>query len=198
MPSDAYLNAVTLGAPERWDRPIFLQEYDPGWPELYRRERQKIAAALGDERITVEHVGSTSVPGLCAKPILDLLLLVEDPDAEDRYVPALERSGYRLRIREPDWYRHRMLKGVHPAVHLHVFSADCEEARRMLRFRDWLRSHPEDRERYARAKRQLARRTWAYVQHYADAKSEVISDILRRSDAGETARNPGETGGFPW
>ena len=179
MPSDEYLKSVTIGPLERLEGAVTLCEYDPAWPEQYLAQRQKIAAALAGERITVEHVGSTSVPGLCAKPILDILLLVEDAAREERYVPPLERAGYVLRIREPDWYQHRLLKGLRPPVNLHVFSAGCEEGRRMLSFRDWLRTHREDRERYAAAKRRLAQQTWRYVQNYADAKSQVVEEILR-------------------
>ena len=188
MPSEEYLKSVTIGAVERLDGTITLHAYDPSWPEQYQAELRKISRALQGERITVEHVGSTSVPGLCAKPILDILLLVEDAEAEERYVPALEGAGYVLRIREPDWYQHRLLKGFSPAVNLHVFSAGCEEAQRMLRFRDWLRSHEADREAYARAKRQLARQTWTYIQNYADAKSDVVAELFRHIQAagGET------------
>ncbi len=191
MPSDEYLQAVTIGTVEKLEGTIELREYDPTWPERYRAERKKIAEALQGENISVEHVGSTSVPGLCAKPILDILLLVEDSAAEERYVPALERAGYVLRVREPDWYQHRLLKGTYPAVNLHVFSAGCEEAQRMLDFRDWLRSCREDRERYACAKRRLARQTWTYVQHYADAKSQVVAEIFRHiRDGGWDERKP--------
>ena len=179
MQSDEYLKEVTIGAVEEQNGTITLHAYDPAWPEQYLAEQQKIVDALQGEAITVEHVGSTSVPGLCAKPVLDILLQVEDAGAEERYVPALERAGYVLRIREPDWYQHRMLKWDRPPVNLHVFSAGCAEAERMLRFRDWLRTHPEDRELYASVKRQLARQTWACVQHYADAKSQVVAEIFR-------------------
>lgn len=191
MPSDEYLQAVTIGTVEKLEGTIELREYDPAWPERYRAERKKIAEALQGENISVEHVGSTSVPGLCAKPILDILLLVEDSAAEERYVPALERAGYVLRVREPDWYQHRLLKGTYPAVNLHVFSAGCEEAQRMLDFRDWLRGCREDRERYACAKRRLDRQTWTYVQHYADAKSQVVAEIFRHiRDGGWDERKP--------
>lgn len=183
MPSEQYLQAVTIGAVERLDGGIVLQEYDPAWAQQYAAERRKIAAALAGMQITVEHVGSTSVPGLCAKPILDILLLVSDAAEEERYVPPLERMGYLLRIREPEWYQHRLMKGTHPAVNLHVFSAGCEEAGRMICFRDWLRSHGTDRERYAAEKRRLAQQTWAYVQNYADAKSEVIAEIFQHMQA---------------
>ena len=182
MPSNEYLKQVTIGPPEPLNGKILLEEYRPEWPALFQRERRRIRAALGREDAAVEHVGSTSVPGLCAKPILDLLLLVEDAADEAAYVPLLERAGYTLRIREPDWYQHRLLKGADPAVNLHVFSLGCEEADRMLRFRDWLRSHDADRDLYAAEKRRLAEQTWQYVQNYADAKSAVIAGIFRRID----------------
>ena len=178
MPSDEYLKSVTVGTVEKLNGQIILHEYNPSWPKQYLAEQQKIACALQGERISLEHVGSTSIPGLCAKPILDILLLVEDADAEARYVPALEAAGYVLRIREPDWYQHRLLKSSQPAVNLHVFSHGCTEARRMVCFRNWLRDHREDRERYAHVKRQLAQQAWTYVQNYADAKSQIIGEIF--------------------
>lgn len=183
MPSDAYLQAVTIGPVEKLDGPIVLRAYDPSWPAQYLAQRQKIVEVLRGQRIAVEHVGSTAVPGLCAKPILDILLLVEDAGLETQYVPALEQAGYVLRIREPDWYQHRLLKKAKPAVHLHVFSMGCVEAQRMLRFRDWLRRHPEDRTRYADAKRRLAGQKWTYMQNYADAKSEIVAEIFRHIQA---------------
>ena len=180
MPTDEYLQAVTIGTVEKLNGSITLYPYDPAWPEQFQREQAKIATALSGKRITIEHVGSTSVPGLCAKPILDILLLVEDAAAEEHYLPALEQAGYLLCIREPDWYQHRLLKGKNPQVNLHVFSADCEEAQRMLAFRDWLRTCRADRDRYAAEKRRLAGRQWAYVQDYADAKTAVVGEILER------------------
>lgn len=164
--AEEYLKQVTVGEVEAHGGPIRLCPYDPRWPERFRREAEKIRAALGDRALAVEHVGSTSVPGLCAKPILDILLLTA--------------AGYALRIREPDWFQHRMLRGTDPAVNLHVFSAGCPEAARMLAFRDWLRTCRADRDRYAAEKRRLAERQWAYVQDYADAKTAVVAEILER------------------
>ena len=182
--AEEYLRRVTVGELEVRDAPIELSPYDGAWPEGFRREEERIRAALGESALAVEHVGSTSVPGLCAKPILDLLLLVEDSAREEEYLPALTAAGYALRVREPEWFEHRMLRGRDPAVNLHVFSIGCPEAERMLRFRDWLRTHPEDRDRYAAAKEALARRRWRYVQDYADAKTEVVRGILARAEEG--------------
>jgi GrpB-like predicted nucleotidyltransferase (UPF0157 family) len=143
----------------------------------------RIEAALSDGVVGLEHVGSTSVPGLPAKPIVDVSLVVADPVDEAAYVPALEDAGFLLHLREPGWHQHRLLKGVDPAVNLHVFGPGCPEVERMLLFRDRLRAHPDERERYAQAKRRLAARTWAYVQDYADAKSEVVEAIIARAVA---------------
>lgn len=163
---------------------IQLAEYNPEWPMLFERESSRIRAALGDKVVQLEHVGSTSVVGLAAKPVIDILLTVADSTDEPSYVPALETSGYRLTIREPDWYEHRMFKGPDTNINLHTFSPGSPESRRMLLFRDWLRSHPVDRERYEQAKRELAAREWKYVQNYADAKSAVVEAIIARAEQG--------------
>jgi GrpB-like predicted nucleotidyltransferase (UPF0157 family) len=146
---------------------------------------------LGERVLRLEHVGSTSVPGLVAKPIIDILLVVADPADEAAYLPALERAGYVLRIREPDWYQHRVLKRGDPAVNLHVFGPGGQtEIDRMILFRDRLRSHPSDRDRYARTKISLAARTWHHVQYYADAKSEIIEHVLRAAQAAAPHHRP--------
>src|SRR5262249_6635141 len=115
--------------------------------------------------------------------IVDIVLVVPDSSDENAYVPSLEAAGYVLRIREPDWYEHRLFKGPDTNVNLHTFSEGCEEIDRMLAFRDWLRANDEDRERYERAKRELAAREWKYVQNYADAKTAVVQEILARANA---------------
>jgi GrpB-like predicted nucleotidyltransferase (UPF0157 family) len=177
------LRVVTIGEPEVLSGPILLVDYDPNWPELFEREAPRIRAALGTGALQLEHVGSTSVPGLAAKPIIDVLLVVADSADEQAYVPALEAAGYVLRIREPGWFEHRLFKGPDTNVNLHVFSSGCEETERMVRFRDWLRCNVADRELYDRAKRDLARRRWTYVQEYADAKTAVVEEILARAAA---------------
>lgn len=179
MATREYLEQVTIGNVAELSGYIELKEYDPGWTTLYEAERQKINNALNRDGIVIEHVGSTSVPGLCAKPIIDILLLVEDSSDEGSYVPELEKAGYAMRVREPDWYGHRMLKGMNPEVNLHVFTINCSEAQRMLDFRDWLRIHEADRNLYADTKRSLAQKKWRYLQDYADAKSEVVSEIFK-------------------
>lgn len=179
--TDADLQAITVGERKPHDAPIHLAEYDPRWPALFEREAARIRAALGDTAVRLEHTGSTSVPGLAAKPIIDITLIVPDSSDEASYVPQLEAVGYTLRIREPDWHQHRVLKGPDTDVNLHVFSVGSVELERMVGFRDWLRSHPEDRELYERTKRELAARTWRHIQHYADAKTAVVEEIMARA-----------------
>jgi GrpB-like predicted nucleotidyltransferase (UPF0157 family) len=133
----------------------------------------------------LEHVRSTSVPGLAAKPIIDMLLIVPDSSDEASYVPALENAGYVLRIREPEWHQHRLFKGPDANINLHVFSEGSSEIGRMLGFRDWLRTHDDDRLLYEQTKRDLATRTWKYVQNYADAKTEVVEQIVARAGLAE-------------
>ena len=174
---------MTINERPRHDGPIVLVEYDPKWVLRFEREAHRIRAALGTRALLLEHAGSTSVPGLVAKPIIDIVLAVPDSSNEDDYVPALEAEGYGLRIREPDWYEHRVLKKTDPSVNLHVFSADCPEIDRMLAFRDHLRSNEADRQLYERTKRELASQHWAYVQDYADAKSDVVEEIIARAVA---------------
>ena len=177
----AALDAVTIGGARRHDAPIVLVPYDEAWPRLFEREAIRIRAALGDRARLLEHAGSTSVPGLSAKPVIDIVLAVPDSSDEPAYVPDLEAAGYRLRLREPDWFEHRGFKGPDTEVNLHTFTEGSIEIRRMLAFRDRLRSHPDERTRYEAAKRDLAARTWAYVQDYADAKGTVIERIIGRA-----------------
>jgi len=175
------LRAVRIGELEPLTKPIELVEYDEEWPRLFAREAERIRGVLGAKALRIEHVGSTSVPALAAKPIIDIDLVVADSSDEDAYVPELEAAGYVLRIREPDWYEHRCFKGPDTNVNLHTFSAGCEEVERNLAFRDWLRTHDGDRDLYVSAKRELATREWKYVQNYADAKSAVVQEILVRA-----------------
>ncbi len=165
------------------DRPrlVQLHPYDPAWPAMFERERDIIVAALGDEAAQVDHTGSTSVPGLTAKPIIDITLSVRDIDDESTYLPQLEAAGYGFILREPDWFRHRLFQRPPRMVNLHVFEAGCSEVSAMTGFRDWLRTHPDDRELYERTKRELAERDWTEVQDYADAKTDVVTEIKRRA-----------------
>ena len=179
--TDAELQAITVGERTPHDAPITLLDYDPAWPALFEREERRIRTALGDTVVRIEHTGSTSVPGLAAKPIIDITLIVPSSADEATYVPQLEAEGYALRIREPDWHEHRVLKGPDTDVNLHVFSVGSVELERMVGFRDWLRTHDDDRELYERTKRELAARTWRHIQHYAAAKTAVVEAIMARA-----------------
>ncbi len=183
LTSDEKLQKVRVGEMTPHNGRIALGEYDPAWPRLFAQEADRIRDVLGATALVVEHVGSTSVPGLTAKPIIDILLVVADSADESSYVPAMEAAGYVLRIREPDWFEHRLFKGPDTAINLHVFSAGASEIDRMLRFRDWLRVTEADRDRYVDVKRELAQRVWRHVQHYADAKTAVVQEILDRAAA---------------
>ncbi len=164
--------------------PVHLADPDPTWPDQYAEQAATILAALGDRARLLEHIGSTSVPDLPAKPVLDILLLVADPADEASYVPGLQAVGFVLHVREPGWHQHRLLRGADPAVNLHVFGVGSPEAERLLLFRDRLRSHPDELDLYARTKRELATRVWAVVQDYADAKAEVVEGIIARARRG--------------
>ena len=188
--TEEQIRAATVGELTPLSGPIQIVDSDPAWPGLFAREASRIRRALGDRVLLLEHVGSTAVPGLAAKPRIDILLGVADPADEPAYVPALEAAGYVLRIREPDWEEHRVFKGPDMDVNLHVFSPGCPEIERMLLFRDRLRGNTSDRQLYERTKRELARKDWKYVQNYADAKNEVVDEILARAQGhgGEAAR----------
>jgi GrpB-like predicted nucleotidyltransferase (UPF0157 family) len=181
--SDEELQRLTVGEVKPHNAPIVLLEYDPEWPRLFDREAERIRAVLGEKALRVEHVGSTSVPGLIAKPIIDVLLVVPDSADEASYVPVMEAAGYVLRIREPDWFDHRLFKGPDTNINLHVFGVGASEIDRMLLFRDRLRAGDADREHYARTKRELSQRTWRHVQHYADAKTQVVQEIMGRAES---------------
>jgi len=179
--SDEAMRAVTIGELQVLAGPVLLAEYDPAWTGLFEREAVRIRSTLGERVRRLEHVGSTSVPGLAAKPIIDIVLAVSDSSDEPAYVPPMETAGYVLRIREPAWLEHRMFKGPDTAVNVHVFTVGTPEIDRMIAFRDWLRIHDDDRLLYERTKRELAARDWKYVQHYADAKTEVVHAIIERA-----------------
>ncbi len=160
---------------------IVLVDYDPAWPLQFIRENERIKSTLGAKALSIEHVGSTSVPGLPAKPVIDILLVVERSADERSYLPALEAAGYVLGIREPEWHEHRMFKGPDTNINLHVFGKGDEEIERMLMFRDWLSENLADRDFYLRAKRELAEKDWKFVQNYADAKSKVVESMILRA-----------------
>lgn len=193
MPTtDDELQKNTVGELKPHNAPITLVEYDSSWPELFEQESNRIHSVLGSKALQIEHVGSTSIPGLCAKPIIDILLVVKDSADESSYVPALAAAGYVLQIREPDWFEHRLFKGPDTDINLHVFSLGTSEIDRMLRFRDWLRTNDTDRDKYAQVKRSLAKNKWRHVQHYANAKTSIVQEIMKRANGNNTYVKPHE------
>ena len=170
-----------LPPPDPLGGPVTLVDYDEAWPARFEALAARIRRALGEKVLELHHAGSTSVPGLAAKPVIDLLLVVADSAREETYVDALEAAGWVLRIREPEWFEHRCLKTTDPASNLHVYTAGCEEVGKMLAFRDHLRADAADRALYESVKRALAGRNWAVIQDYADAKSDVVAQIMTRA-----------------
>jgi GrpB-like predicted nucleotidyltransferase (UPF0157 family) len=160
---------------------IHLVSYDSDWAVMFSQLARQIHQTLGEKVLLLEHVGSTSVPGLCAKPVIDVVLAVENSADEAAYLPPLGTVGITMQFREPEWFEHRLLRASVIQTNIHVFTAGCEEIGRMLLFRDWLREREDERRRYERAKRGLALRTWKDVQAYADAKSEIVTAILSRA-----------------
>ena len=157
--TDDRLKRVTIGQPIVLNGPIALAESNPEWPAQFARQARRIKSALGERALRIEHVGSTSVPGLAAKPIIDILLVVADSADEPSYVPALEAAGFVLRIREPEWHEHRLFKGPEINLNLHVFSAGSVEVERLLLLRDRLRENPAERQLYEQTKRSGAGRS---------------------------------------
>lgn len=179
--SDEYIQKVIVNGNVEHNQTIQLNPYDEKWPALFEREKERILKILKDKALMIEHIGSTSVPGLMAKSIIDILLVVEDAGKEEDYMDDLCRHGYILRVREPDFENHHMFKGPDTDIHLHVFSKGSKEIEKYLLFRNYLRYHADVRKLYENTKKELAKKTWKYVQNYADAKSEVVQKIL--SDA---------------
>ena len=175
---DEYLDRVLIGGRER--REIVIAPYDPAWVARFARERGRIASALGERALRIEHIGSTSVPGLAAKPIVDILVEVAAlDDAAD-----LERAGYVLRVREDG---HRMYRTPTSTCTCTSGRPGSPKIAADLAFRDRLRAAPEDRAAYEALKRSLAERDWPDMNHYADAKGPLIREILSRAGRGTAA-----------
>jgi GrpB-like predicted nucleotidyltransferase (UPF0157 family) len=170
-----------FGPPE--GGPITLVEYDPRWTDRFEHEKARIIGALGARALSIDHIGSTAVPGLAAKDIIDICLGVADSADEAAYLSDLLDAGYELRAREPDWHEHRMLRAPEHDVNLHVFTAGSGEIARCLIFRDRLRRETSERDLYEQTKRSLADHEWPTRQDYADAKTDVVEEIIARARA---------------
>ena len=169
-------DAVFIGGPEKRD--IVIEDYDPAWSARFQQVQAALQEALGPVARRIEHFGSTAVPGLGAKGIVDVMVTVDDADDEPAYGPALERHGFHIRLRQPG---HRMYRTADQDVHVHIFTEGSEAARIRLLFRDWLRHDESDRRRYEETKRELARRDWEATNDYSEAKGTVVAAILVRA-----------------
>jgi GrpB-like predicted nucleotidyltransferase (UPF0157 family) len=179
---ERYLDSVLIGGRERVT--LVISDYDSAWPSRFAELDARIRSALRDVALAVEHIGSTSVPGLAAKPIIDVLVVVADVEAEPSYVSALEDAGFVLRVREA---RHRMFRTPDRDVHIHIYSSGDQAIRDYLDLRDWLRVDESDQALYAGVKRELAQRPWFDMNDYADAKSGVVHGVLGRARAWRAA-----------
>ena len=168
-------------------RPVEVVPYDEDWPSQFEVVAARIRGALGDRVLVLDHIGSTSVPGLAAKPVIDVTLVVADSGDEPAYLPDLEAAGFTLRIREPEWEEHRVLVLEDPKTNLHVYSPGSGEPARVRMFRDWLRTHDADREEYAALKTELAGRGFGDVMDYNNHKAALVYDLYERSFAADPA-----------
>ena len=168
-------------------REIVVVPYDEAWPDEFARLDSLVRGALGDLVVSLEHVGSTSVPGLAAKPVIDADLTVPNSGDEAAYVPALEAAGFHLRVREPDWEEHRVLTIEAPQTNLHVFSPGAREPQRHALFRDWLRGHEDDRAVYGALKAELGRRGFTDSMDYNNHKSELVYDLYEKAFSADPA-----------
>jgi GrpB-like predicted nucleotidyltransferase (UPF0157 family) len=176
MTSNDQLETGLIGGLEKHDIVLVVSNAD--WASMFLAQEKQISQALGAVALRIEHIGSTSVPGLVAKPILDILLVVENSADEGAYLPALERAGFQLRVREPEFDEHRMVRTPDRSVHIHIYSEGSMEIDRYLIFRNRLRSSADDRLRYESVKRRLAEMDWSDINEYAEAKSEVVESII--------------------
>ena len=179
------INAVRVEVGGWAPAPIEVVAPSPSWPSWYAVARERIGAALGERVLAIEHVGSTAVPGLWAKPVIDIDLTVTDSADEDAWLPHLEAAGFVLKGREPEWEDHRLLQGVEPTSNLHVFPSGAREPQRHRMFRDWLLTHREDRDRYAEVKRQVAGRGFTDEMLYNNAKAGFVYDLYEKVFAGD-------------
>jgi len=167
---------------------VTLVSPDPGWPAQFEVVAGDLRTRLGSGALRIDHIGSTAVPGLAAKDVLDVQVTVADPGAlDDRAHPwhrVLADAGYAQDVDNDD-RRKRFLRRRTPGapwVNLHVRRDGCVSGQQALLFRDYLRTHPAARERYELEKRRLSRRGWSSVDAYAEAKGDVVWALLREAD----------------
>jgi GrpB-like predicted nucleotidyltransferase (UPF0157 family) len=169
---------------------VVIVDYNPRWPARYEEEKASILALIGEYVVGIHHVGSTSVPGLGAKPIIDVMIGIRDLAFVENCVSPLQSLEYEYLgeygIPGRHYFRKPAAGGIeHRTHHIHMMQTDHSQWRRHLLFRDYLRSHPEDAKRYEFLKRELAIRFGADREGYTDAKTEFVEDILAKAEAQE-------------
>lgn len=194
-PEDILRDYVDDGSSTEWvnkrkSRPkMAIVEPNPAWPQRFLDTKARIEAVLGSTAVAILHAGSTSVPGLPAKDVIDVDLVVKDIKDEDSYVEAIERVGFLFLLREADWHQHRFFvdegdrPGAYP-INLHVFGSDCPEVERHRIFREWLSKSPKDLQLYATVKRECAAASEAAaesMQEYTLRKEKTVREILNRA-----------------
>ena len=165
--------------------PVEIVPPNPSWPSQFAVFKDRINTALGDKALAVHHCGSTSIPDLPAKDVIDIDLVVPDSTDEASYVPLLEAAGFHFLVREPHWHEHRFFCAYEPMLaNLHVWSPDSPEVERHRIFREWLLRNDEDRALYVRVKEEAARQTretGGVTMDYNKRKEDVIREVLRRA-----------------
>jgi GrpB-like predicted nucleotidyltransferase (UPF0157 family) len=183
-------------------QPVEVVAYDPGWAQRFGAWRGRLVGLLGPVALRIEHVGSTSVPGLVAKPVVDIQISVAELSDEDRYAPSCEAAGLQFRFRDDEHRYFQPPPGQPRDVHVHVCQQGSDWERVHLLFRDYLRSSADARESYAAAKREAAR-VWGNDRPaYTEAKTDVILGILDRAEAWANCHRLGDQGlirsCWPW
>lgn len=166
------------------DIPLEVVPADPSWPAQFALVKSRIEAALGSQVTAVDHVGSTSVPDMIAKPVIDIDVTVANIQDESTYALALEDAGFQFILRDPSWNQHRLFYGYEPPANVHVFGPESKELIRHAAMRDWLKEHPEDRKIYADIKIKASKEAIENgedVNQYNDRKSAVLQEILARA-----------------
>jgi GrpB-like predicted nucleotidyltransferase (UPF0157 family) len=177
------------------DDRIVMVDYDPVWPEQFQGLGTRLRAALGSLALRIDHIGSTSVPGLAAKPILDVQISVVALELVEAYRPALESVGFHWRADNPERTKRYFREAVGPRIHIHVRAAGSWGKQFALLMRDYLRTHPDEAGSYAALKRELAERFGADRQAYTDAKDPFIWALMFRANSWTQATGwaPGPT-----
>jgi GrpB-like predicted nucleotidyltransferase (UPF0157 family) len=171
-----------MGVYSKFNRPILVLDYDPQWPILFEKEKEAIIAALGSKVLLLEHIGSTAVPGLAAKPVIDIAVGVQSLVDAPVLIPCLEQLGYIydsiLEQLVPE--RRFFWKGT-PMIHtyhLHLAEPDHPVLRKPLQFRDYLRTHPDAVEQYGVLKRELAKRYVQDLDAYVAGKTSFVENVM--------------------